>query len=921
MGGRLTICDPIIGEYTIERFDEVQKGTARCYTRDGQAFGEDWLKDRLQGMTKEVYQSVYSFSALDLNDIKQMKDEDIGEVLLGIGLTGANNIYHIEKKLDQKIGELFKPTGKIPVINQQLESLDERLNLLMNYKKNESTYQDKQQQVNMIHTEIDELQIKLQEAKESMQLNERYLNNLSMINDYHLYQKQLEHYPMEIKFPEDGVERFNLLKGKLLPLQSELSILQANVEKIKTEQTKLQEQQLAEYLYEEAQTILLSKAEYHANIREREKIAEEIKTLHVKLETMLDELNTTLTLEDLEHISLPFYLEEKWNELRIETDRLNFEGEQLQQEQTGLKKQQTFLLDQVEALEKELLTSEQLEEIYLQIDEYKEFAYRNKLQEETFKQQLKWKKEKQNKKKQMYYLLIGSFILALFTGVIGFTLNYSFLYNLTAVIVMLGIGQWLLGKRGIKETSDLLNKRVLSEDHSISITETEKKAAEEALAEYDENIRTLSSLKDQLQSIDVKFIQLNERKRGWQRRSAKLDAQLEDQIKHYPFLQTIDINYWREFYHTLKQSLSMLQEKQGYQIQIEKINEKTNAYTNIVSRYLKEIDQPLSMQSLSFQLETIEDMVRKHGQTEQTKERLKQEIVENISQQEHIVHQMDVYEKEIQKLFMVAQVDSEEEFLKKDKIRFEKEELEEKIHKMSDQLQLIFSQKAWKELSENKPDQSKLERELQQEIERIQTIEASIYTAQQRIADLHADLAKMESSEVYSQTMHQFTMEKEELAKLAKKWAVFKTAKEMLVETKKKYREKYLTDVIHKTSVYFQKITNQSYVNIIPPREGKPFQVETANHIRYEVNELSQGTINQLYICLRLAISEIMSKEHHVPFMIDDAFVHFDASRTKRIMDVLTEIAKDQQIILFTCKKEVANSLSESHIVQLGSTI
>lgn len=189
------------------------------------------------------------------------------------------------------------------------------------------------------------------------------------------------------------------------------------------------------------------------------------------------------------------------------------------------------------------------------------------------------------------------------------------------------------------------------------------------------------------------------------------------------------------------------------------------------------------------------------------------------------------------------------------------------------------------------------------------------------MADLNADLKNMESSEIYSQTMHQYTMEKEQLAKLAKEWAVLKTAKEMLVETKRKYRDKYLTDVMDRTSTFFKKITMNAYENIIPPQDGKKFQVETADRIRYQINELSQGTIDQLYVCLRLAISEIMNEEHHLPFIIDDAFVHSDAPRTKQMTELLAEIGKRQQIILFTCRREVVNSIPEPHIVNLKNTV
>src|SRR5690625_2605053 len=89
MGGRLTVEDPQIGVFTIERLDEVNNGAAICYTKDGKEFDEAWLKDQLKGLTKKIYQSIFSFSAMDLHLINNIKEDDLAEMLLGIGMTGS----------------------------------------------------------------------------------------------------------------------------------------------------------------------------------------------------------------------------------------------------------------------------------------------------------------------------------------------------------------------------------------------------------------------------------------------------------------------------------------------------------------------------------------------------------------------------------------------------------------------------------------------------------------------------------------------------------------------------------------------------------------------------------------------------------------------------------------------------------------
>src|SRR5699024_8085530 len=143
------------------------------------------------------------------------------------------------------------------------------------------------------------------------------------------------------------------------------------------------EQQVDEDVFEEVQEIVAKKEDYREQIRERESIQEKVNTLQMKLETALNELNIGLTMDQLANISFPFYLEEKWNDLKKEAERLRFENEQLYQDRSSLEKQRTFLGHQVAALKKELLTPEQLEELYSQLDAYKEADYRNKLQTES----------------------------------------------------------------------------------------------------------------------------------------------------------------------------------------------------------------------------------------------------------------------------------------------------------------------------------------------------------------------------------------------------------------------------------------------------------------------------------------------------------------------------------------------------------
>ena len=66
----------------------------------------------------------------------------------------------------------------------------------------------------------------------------------------------------------------------------------------------------------------------------------------------------------------------------------------------------------------------------------------------------------------------------------------------------------------------------------------------------------------------------------------------------------------------------------------------------------------------------------------------------------------------------------------------------------------------------------------------------------------------------------------------------------------------------------------------------------------------SDGTIDQLYLALRLAVAEELTP--HAPLVLDDALVRFDDKRLAAAMEILKEEATNKQVILFTCQSREA---------------
>lgn len=75
---------------------------------------------------------------------------------------------------------------------------------------------------------------------------------------------------------------------------------------------------------------------------------------------------------------------------------------------------------------------------------------------------------------------------------------------------------------------------------------------------------------------------------------------------------------------------------------------------------------------------------------------------------------------------------------------------------------------------------------------------------------------------------------------------------------------------------------------------------------------LSQGTLEQMYLALRLAmLDEIDGGGVRLPLLLDEVMVNWDEERRNRGLDLLAEVAQERQCFFFTCHRDMAAALEE----------
>ena len=151
--------------------------------------------------------------------------------------------------------------------------------------------------------------------------------------------------------------------------------------------------------------------------------------------------------------------------------------------------------------------------------------------------------------------------------------------------------------------------------------------------------------------------------------------------------------------------------------------------------------------------------------------------------------------------------------------------------------------------------------------------------------------------------------EKEEILKLANSINIAKTA---LENAYNKMKEEITPKFTKNLSNIVGKISSKKY-NKIRFIDGQGLIVELNNGEYINANKLSIGTIDQLYLSLRLSAMQEITQEK-MPVILDEVFAYYDNERLENILKYLNENYKENQIIIFTCSNREKEILDKNEI-------
>ena len=150
-----------------------------------------------------------------------------------------------------------------------------------------------------------------------------------------------------------------------------------------------------------------------------------------------------------------------------------------------------------------------------------------------------------------------------------------------------------------------------------------------------------------------------------------------------------------------------------------------------------------------------------------------------------------------------------------------------------------------------------------------------------------------------------------ELDQALERWTVLGLAKSLLEQTLERYEKERQPAVIARAAELFAKVTSGRYQQLVARDEsdsGRRHGLEaiSASGERVDSAELSRGTAEQLYLCLRLAFATTFAERSlSLPLVLDDVLVNFDPLRARAVAEAIAVTAQEHQVLAFTCHPHV----------------
>lgn len=146
-----------------------------------------------------------------------------------------------------------------------------------------------------------------------------------------------------------------------------------------------------------------------------------------------------------------------------------------------------------------------------------------------------------------------------------------------------------------------------------------------------------------------------------------------------------------------------------------------------------------------------------------------------------------------------------------------------------------------------------------------------------------------------------------------KKTRAYEAAIVAIEKVSAQIRDSFAPGLNRKISAMMNVTSSGRYDEVTVDHEMNVRIFDKENGRTVEIDDLSVGTIDQIYFAVRFSMIDLLNRKDTLPFFLDDPFVNYDRERVANVLRFIhSETAeKDRQVILFTCHEREKEILED----------
>lgn len=189
-------------------------------------------------------------------------------------------------------------------------------------------------------------------------------------------------------------------------------------------------------------------------------------------------------------------------------------------------------------------------------------------------------------------------------------------------------------------------------------------------------------------------------------------------------------------------------------------------------------------------------------------------------------------------------------------------------------------------------------------------LEENVKEQQQLQLQLGQAIGRMEQIGDSTSLKRQLDAVSQRIASLEQTYEALVLAQNTLDKATAQLQQRFAPALTRQAKDLFSRMTGGRYDRLTLDQDLTLRTAGTREDTLLSAGWRSDGTADQLYLALRLAVAQVLTP--HAPLVLDDALVRFDNQRLKSALEILSEAAQEKQVLLFTCQSREAEILYTS---------